>query len=61
MKKLPLLTGIVSLLATTGCLVSEGRRGHEGYRHHGEVAVGPSVLVAPMPEVVARPAVLIGR
>jgi len=61
MNKLLLLTGIVSLLTTTGCLVSEDRHGHEGYRHHDEVAVGPPVLVVPMPEVVVHPAVVIVR
>jgi hypothetical protein len=56
MKKILLLTGILSLLGTTGCLVSEEGHGHEGYRHHDhdEVVIGPPVLVV-------RPAVVIVR
>jgi hypothetical protein len=56
MKKFLLLTGLLSLLGTTGCLVSEEGHGHEGYRHHDhdEVVIGPPILVV-------RPAVVIVR
>jgi hypothetical protein len=46
MKKILLISGIISLLATTGCLVSEGgRHGHARYEHHDAVIVGPPVVI----------------
>jgi len=55
MKKILLLTGILSLLGTTGCLVSDGGHGHEGYRHHDDVVVvGPPVVVVRPPVVIVR-------
>jgi hypothetical protein len=59
MKKILLLTGLVTLLTTTGCLVSDGgwhgrERGHARYEHHDDVIVGPPVLVVRPPEVIVR-------
>ena len=55
MKKLLLVTGMLSLLGTTGCLVSDGGHGHEGYRHHDDVVVvGPPVVVVRPPVVIVR-------
>jgi len=66
MKKLLLLAGVVALLSTTGCLVSEGEwhghsRGHERYERHDEVIVGPPAVVVRVPEVVLRPPEVIVR
>ncbi|HEV8574085.1 MAG TPA: hypothetical protein VGR43_05185 [Dehalococcoidia bacterium] len=53
-----LLTGVITLLTTTGCLVSEGgRHGHnDGYRYHhrSAVIVGPPVVVVRPPEIIIR-------
>ena len=57
MKKILFLTGIATLLSTTGCLVSEGGRGghgHARYEHRDEVIVGPPVLVVRPPVVIVR-------
>jgi hypothetical protein len=55
MNKILLLTGMISLLGTTGCLVSDGGHRHEGYRHHDDVVVvGPPVLVVRPPVVIVR-------
>ena len=55
MKTLFLFIAIISLLATTGCLVSDGGRFHDhGYGHRDEVIVGPPVLVVRPPEVIVR-------
>ena len=59
MKQLLLYTGILSLLTTTGCLVSEDRRGHARYEHHDAVVVRGPVVVEP--EVVVRPPLVIVR
>lgn len=57
MKKIFLLTGIITLLTATGCIVPEGER-HEhenaGYDRHPEVMVEhPAVEVRPA-EVIVR-------
>ncbi|HZL43113.1 MAG TPA: hypothetical protein VFD66_07510 [Verrucomicrobiae bacterium] len=60
MKKILLLTGVLGLFATSGCLVSEEGRGHyhggEGRGHYeseSHVVVAPAVIVRP-PEVIVR-------
>jgi hypothetical protein len=67
MKRILLLTGVILLITTSGCLVSDGRYHggyygdrHEHYEHREEVVVEhPAVVVRP--EVVVRPPVLIVR
>jgi len=57
MKKILYLTGIVTLLSTTGCIFPGGEgRGHEHarYEHHDDVIVGPPALVVRPPEVIVR-------
>ena len=62
MKKILFLTGIISLLTTSGCLVSEGGgHGHARYEHHEDVIVGPPVVVVHAPVVVVRPPEVIVR
>jgi hypothetical protein len=61
MKIILLLTCVITLLGTAGCLVSDGGRyhdrgdyGHGGYGHRDEVIVGPPVVVVRPPEVIVR-------
>lgn len=59
MKIILLITGVITLLLTSGCLVEEGggRRhyhGREGYERHDAVIVSPSVLEVRSPEVIVR-------
>ena len=56
MKILFLFIAIGSLLATTGCLVSDGGRYHEHgyYGHRNEVILRPPVLVVRPPEIIVR-------
>ena len=56
MKKILLLSGVIALLSTTGCIVAEdGRHEHGGYEHHSEaVIVGPPIVVVRPPEVIVR-------
>lgn len=59
MKIILLLTGVTTLLLTSGCLVEEGGgRGHYlgrgGYERHDAVIVGPPVLEVRPPEVIVR-------
>ncbi len=62
MKKILFLTGIVSLLSTTGCIFPEGGRGGRArYEHHDAVVVGPPAVVVRAPEVVLRPPEVIVR
>ena len=64
MKKILFLAGMGTLLATTGCLVSDGGRGghgHARYERHDTVIVGPPVMVVRPPEVVVRPPEIIVR
>ena len=62
MKKILLFACIITLLTTTGCLVSEGGRGeHARYEHHDQVVVGPPAVVVRVPEVVVRPPEVIVR
>jgi len=61
MKTILSLAAIITLLAATGCLVSEGGpHGHARYEHHQEVIVGPPVVVHE-PVVVVRPPEIIVR
>jgi hypothetical protein len=55
MKKILLLTGVISLLATTGCVVAEGGRQRHG-RFHGrtEVFVPAPVVIVPAARVHVR-------
>ena len=62
MKRILLLTGLCSLLSTTGCIFPEGGRGgHARYEHHDAVVVGPPAVVVRVPEVVVRPPEVIVR
>ncbi|MCU0783741.1 MAG: hypothetical protein MUF81_06775 [Verrucomicrobia bacterium] len=63
MKKILFLTGVLSLLGTSGCLVSEGgRHGHGRHGGHSEVmVVGPPPVVVHAPVVVVRPPEIIVR
>jgi hypothetical protein len=64
MRKLLFSAGIVTLLSTTGCLVSDGGRGghgHARYERHDAVIVGPPVVVVRPPELVVRPPEVIVR
>jgi hypothetical protein len=59
MKKILFLAGIITLLITTGCLVSEERRhghyrGHEGHEVHQELRVVTPELVVRPPEIIVR-------
>lgn len=61
MKKIFLLTSALSLFATSGCLVSDGRRHgeyreehHEHYERREEVIVAPPVVVVHPPEIIVR-------
>jgi hypothetical protein len=57
MKTILLLTGVITLLTTTGCLVSEGgRHGHGRYERHSE-----AIIMGPPPVVVVRPPAIIVR
>ena len=62
MKKILLLTGMVSLLSATGCIFPEGGRGgHARYEHHDAVIVGPPAVEVRVPEVVVLPPEVIVR
>ena len=67
MKKILLLSGVITLLTTTGCLVSEGGgrghyHGHARYESHADViVVGPPPVVVRPPVVVLRPPEIIVR
>jgi hypothetical protein len=69
MKKIFLLTSAISLIASSGCLVSDGRRHgeyrgeerHEHFEHHEEVIVEHPVVVVHPPVVVVRPPEIIVR
>jgi hypothetical protein len=58
MKIILFITGMITLLATSGCLVADGgggrERDHARYEHHDAVIVGPPVLVVRPPEVIVR-------
>lgn len=55
MKKILLLTGVLTLLSATGCIVAEdGGHRHERHDGPGEVVVGPPVVVVPEVRVEHR-------
>jgi hypothetical protein len=55
MKTLLLLTGIIALVSTTGCIVADGgHREHARVEHRDDVIMAPAVVVH-TPEVVVRP------
>ena len=56
MKKTLLISGVISLLATTGCLVSDGgRHEHARYENRDAVIVGPPAIVVRAPVLEVRP------
>ena len=62
MKMILLFACVITLLTTTGCLVSEGgRHGHEDYQSHSEVIIGPPPVVVRVPAVEVRPPEIIVR
>lgn len=62
LNKTLLLAGAITLLNTTGCLVSEGGgHGHARHERHEEVIVGPPVVVVHEPVIVVRPPTVIVR
>ena len=62
MKMILLFTCVITLLTTTGCLVSEGgRHGHARYKSHSEVIVGPPAVEVRVPVVEVRPPEIIVR
>lgn len=62
MKKILLLISAISLLATTGCIVSDRRHHdafhdedrHEHVEHHEDVIVAPPVVDVRPPEVIVH-------
>jgi hypothetical protein len=55
MKIILLMSAVISLLATTGCLVSDrGRHEHARYEDRGAVIVGPPVVEVRPPEIIVR-------
>jgi hypothetical protein len=55
MKIILFLTGTITLLSTSGCLVDDGDgHRHARFEHHDAVVVGPPVLVVHPPEVIVR-------
>jgi hypothetical protein len=53
MKKILLVSSVITLLTTSGCIVDDGHRGHAGYGRHDDVVVaGPAVVVRPAVIVV---------
>jgi hypothetical protein len=55
MKLLLLFSCLITLLATSGCIVPDGdRHEHARYERHDEVIVGPPVVVVRPPEVIVR-------
>jgi hypothetical protein len=63
MKKILFLTGIISLLTTTGCIFPGGERHdeHARYENRDAVIVGPPAVVVRVPEVEVRPPEVIVR
>jgi len=62
MKKILFLTGMITLLSTTGCIFPGGERHEQArYEHHDEVLVGPPAVVVSVQEVVVRPPEVIVR
>lgn len=53
MKLILLLTGLITLLTTPGCIVTEGGR-HRHTHYEREVIVGPPVIVVRPPVVIVH-------
>jgi hypothetical protein len=62
MKRFLLLTSVITLITTSGCLVSDGERrghyrGHEGREHferQADIVVTPPLVVVRPPEIIVR-------
>jgi hypothetical protein len=58
MKSIFLFICGITLVFTSGCLVSDGRGrgpyGHARYERHADVIVGPPVIEVRAPEVIVR-------
>ena len=62
MKKILLLVSAITLITTSGCLVSDDRRHehfrgeetHEHYERHEDVVVAPPAIVVRPPEIIVR-------
>jgi hypothetical protein len=62
MKKILLLTSVITLITTSGCIGPDGRgrsdfrgeEGHEHFEHHEDVIVAPPVIDVRPPEVIVR-------
>jgi hypothetical protein len=55
MKTILFLSGVIALLATSGCVVADdGHRHHDRDHGHAEVIVAPPVVVVHPPEVIVR-------
>jgi hypothetical protein len=66
MKTILFFACIITLLTTTGCLVSDAEwhgyaGGHDHFRGRSEARVGPPVVGVRAPEVVVRPPEVIVR
>ena len=66
MKIILFFTCVITLLTTTGCLVSDAEwhgytGGHDPIRGRSEVKAGPPAVVVRAPEVVVRPPDVIVR
>lgn len=56
MKMILLFICVITLLTTSGCLVSES-----GRHRYSEVVVGPPAVIVPVPVVVVHPPLVIVR
>ena len=57
MKKILLITVVISVLTTTGCIVPGGDggwHGHSRHEYHSGVIVGPPVVVVHPPDLIIR-------
>jgi hypothetical protein len=62
MKKILFFSGVITLLATSGCIVPVGDgRGHARYERHDDVIVGPPAVIVRAPIIAVRPPEVIVR
>jgi hypothetical protein len=59
MKTILIISGVIALLATSGCVVADDGHRHHDRDHdrdhgHAEVIVAPPVVVVHPPEVIVR-------
>jgi len=54
MKIILFLTSVITLLASTGCIVDDGGRRHWRHDEVRPVVIGPPVVVVRPPEVIVR-------